>query len=109
MDVTVVNNTEASRYEAYVGVELAGFSEYRIRPDAVVFIHTEVDDAFEGKGVGSQLARGALDDVREQGQKVVPLCPFIAAYIRRHEDYHDLIAENYRREFDDATAEAYEP
>lgn len=104
MDVRVVNNAEASRYEAYVGPELAGFSEYRIRPDVIVFTHTEVDDAFEGKGVGSALAKGALEDVRAHGGQIVPLCPFIAAYIRRHPDFHDLIAEHYRREFDAATA-----
>jgi uncharacterized protein len=105
MDVKVVNNAEASRYEAYVGVELAGFANYRIRPDAIVFTHTEVDDAFEGKGVGSALVRGALDDVRAQGASIVPLCPFFAAFIRRHPEFRDLISENYRREFDAATAQ----
>ncbi len=104
MDVHVVNNAEASRYEAYIGVELAGFSDYRIRPDVIVFTHTEVDDAFEGKGVGSALARGALEDVRAHGGQIVPLCPFIAAYIRRHEEFRDLIAEQYRKDFDAATA-----
>jgi uncharacterized protein len=105
MDVRVVNNVEASRYEAYVGVELAGFSKYRIRPDVLVFTHTEVDDAFEGKGVGSALARGALDDVRAHGGAIVPLCPFIAGYIARHDEYRDLIAEQYRRDFDAAMAD----
>jgi predicted GNAT family acetyltransferase len=105
MDVRVVNNTEASRYEAYVGPELAGFSEYRVRPDAIVFTHTEIDDAFEGKGVGTAVARGALEDVRAHGDVIVPLCPFIAAFIRRHEEFHDLVAARYRREFDAATAE----
>jgi uncharacterized protein len=105
MDVRVVNNREVSRYEAYVGVELAGFSVYRIRPDAIVFTHTEIDDAFEGKGVGTALIRGALDDVRAQGASIVPLCPFVAAFIRRHDEFRDLISENYRREFDAATAE----
>jgi hypothetical protein len=105
MDVRVVDNPEAGRYEAYVGLELAGFSDYRIRPDAIVFTHTEVDDAFEGKGVGSALARGVLDDVRAKGAAIVPLCPFIAGFIHRHPEYHDLIAERYRPEFDAATAE----
>jgi predicted GNAT family acetyltransferase len=106
MDVTVVNNAAASRYEAMVGVEVAGFTEYRIRPDSIVFTHTEVDDAFEGRGVGTALARAALDDIRAQGAKIVPLCPFTAAFIRRHPEYRDLIAEQYRREFDAATAES---
>ena len=103
MDVKVINNAEASRYEAFVGVELAGFSEYRVRPDAIVITHTEVDDAFEGKGVGSALARGALSDIRAHGGKVIPICPFTAAFIRRHAEYLDLIAERYRPEFDAAT------
>lgn len=103
MDVRVVKNAEASRYEAYVGIELAGFATYVVRPDVIVFTHTEVDDAFEGKGVGSKLAYGALTDVRAHGQTIVPLCPFIAAYIRRHEEFRDLIAEHYRRDFDAAT------
>jgi predicted GNAT family acetyltransferase len=105
MDVRVVDNAEASRYEAWVGVELAGFSEYRVRPDAIVFTHTEVDDAFEGKGVGSALAKGALEDVRARGASIVPLCPFIAAYIRRHGEFRDLIAEHYRKDFDAAVAD----
>lgn len=103
MDVRVVNNVEASRYEAYVGVELAGFAAYVVRPDVIVFTHTEIDDAFEGKGVGSALVRGALEDVRANGHSIVPLCPFIASYIRRHEEFYDLIAEHYRSHFDAAT------
>jgi len=105
MDVRVVNNVEASRYEAYVGVELAGFSDYRIRPDVIVFTHTEVYDAFEGKGVGSALAKGTLEDVRAHGGTIVPLCPFLAAYIRRHDEFRDLVAEYYRRDFDAAVAD----
>jgi uncharacterized protein len=91
MDVRVVNNVEASRYEAYVGVELAGFSKYRIRPDVLVFTHTEVDDAFEGKGVASSMTRQVLDRIREdKGLKVTVLCPFVNAWLRRHPDYQDL-------------------
>jgi uncharacterized protein len=105
INIDVVHKPEAGRYEARIGVELAGFAAYKLRPDAVVFTHTEVDDAFEGKGVGSALARAALEDVREHGGRIVPLCPFIAGYIRRHPEFHDLIAEHYRREFDAATAD----
>jgi len=104
VDVKVIDNPEASRYEAYVGVELAGFAAYSVRPDAIVFTHTEVDDAFEGKGVGSALARGALTDVRHRQAAIVPLCPFIASFIRKHPEFADLIAEQYRDEFDAATA-----
>ena len=69
----------------------AGFAAYQVNGDIVTFTHTEVDDRFEGHGVGSRLARAALDDVREQGKQVRPLCPFIARYIREHDEYADLV------------------
>lgn len=80
-----------SRYEVTVDGELAGFAQYRMFQGARVFTHTEVSDAYEGRGVGSALAQGALDDVRARGLKLVPQCPFIAEYIRRHDEYADLI------------------
>lgn len=80
-----------SRYEVTVDGELAGFAEYRPIEGARVFTHTEVLDAYEGKGVGSALARGALDDVRFRGDRLVALCPFIAAFIERHAEYTDLV------------------
>ena len=58
----------------------------------MVFTHTEVDPSFEGQGVGSALARGALDDVRSRGLHIIAMCPFISAYVRRHPEYADLIA-----------------
>jgi predicted GNAT family acetyltransferase len=91
VNVEIVDVPEAGRYEARTDGRLAGFVEYRRRPDAVVLVHTEVADEFEGKGVGSALARGVLDDLRAHGATVVPSCPFIAAYIRRHPDYLDLV------------------
>ena len=91
-DVDVRNNPEQNRYEAWLDGELAGFAEYGLRDHAIVFTHTEVGDRFEGKGVGSSLARGALDDVRAQGDRdVVPLCPFIRGWIEKHPDYLDLV------------------
>ena len=57
-----------------------------------MFTHTEIDPAFEGHGVGSALAKAALDDVRAKGLKAVPLCPFIRTWIDRHPDYEDLVA-----------------
>jgi predicted GNAT family acetyltransferase len=89
MSVDVTNNTELSRYEARVDGELAGFSTYTLRGSDIVFTHTEVH--LEGKGVGGTLVREALDDVRRNGTlKVVPLCPFVKAYIEKHPEYADL-------------------
>ena len=90
--VTIRDNPERHRFEAVdeSGV-VAGFAAYRRSEDAVVLTHTEVDDAFEGHGVGSRLARGALDALREEGIRVVPSCPFISAYIQDHQEYADLV------------------
>ena len=82
--VRIARNEEAHRYELFVGDELAGFAEYRLRPGRIVFIHTVVDGAFEGQGLGSRLARHVLDDAVARGERIVPLCPFIAAYLRTH-------------------------
>lgn len=92
-DIVVTDNPQEHRYEAHVDGVLAGFVVYRFKGEHLVMVHTEVDDAFEGKGVGGALARGALDDVRAKGRHdVVALCPFIAAWIERHPDYQDLVA-----------------
>jgi len=91
-EVETRNNESENRYEAYVDGELAGEAYYELDDKRIVFTHTEVDDAFEGHGVGSALARFALDDVRAQGtRRVVPRCPFIKAWIDKHPDYDDLV------------------
>jgi uncharacterized protein len=91
-DVVVTDNPEQTRYEARVGDELAGIAEYHLTKASIVFTHTEVFDAFEGHGVGSALARHALDDVRAKGGRdVVPVCPFIHGFIDDHPEYADLV------------------
>ena len=91
-DVQVTNNEAEKRYEARVDGRLAGSAYYDTADDLIVFTHTEVDDDYEGQGVGSTLARAALDDVRADGRrKVVPRCPFIKGWIDRHPDYADLV------------------
>lgn len=88
----VTNNTEANRYEIRVDGTLAGFAEYMLSNGLITFTHTEIEPAFEGKGVGSTLVKEALDDVRAVGERrVLPLCPFVKAYILRHPDYKDLL------------------
>lgn len=91
-DVEVKNNPAENRYEAWLDGKLAGMAVYGLSEHAIVFLHTEVGDEFEGHGVGSALARGALDDVRADGTRdVVPLCPFIKSWIAKHPDYQDLV------------------
>ena len=86
------HNAAERRYEARIDGALAGFAEYQLTDELIVFTHTEVEPAFEGKGVGRALARYALDDVRTTGtRKVLPLCPFIKGWIGNHPDYVDLV------------------
>jgi predicted GNAT family acetyltransferase len=90
-DATVVDNPAELRYELRVRGELAGLIRYRTEPGVVVLVHTEVFPSAEGRGLGSHLVGGALDDLRARGLRVVPLCPFAAAYVRRHPAYADLV------------------
>lgn len=92
MAVEISLNESESRYEARVEGALAGFAEFEIDGDRIVFTHTEVADRCESEGVGSSLARFALDEVRARGRlRVVPRCPFIKAWIERHPEYDDLV------------------
>lgn len=92
MSVLVEDNPARRRFEILVDGSLAGFATYELRQETVVFIHTEVDPGFQDMGVGSALARGALDQVRERGDRVVAQCPFVAAYIDKHPEYAGLLA-----------------
>ena len=86
----VEDNEAANRYEARIDGELAGYAAYIPAQGMLVFSHTEVEPVHEGQGIGSALARAALDDVRAKGLKVMPLCPFIHAWMANHPDYTDL-------------------
>ncbi|MFF1796022.1 GNAT family N-acetyltransferase [Kitasatospora sp. NPDC058263] len=97
MTVTVHDAEAENRFEARVDGAPAGFAEY-IRSDRlVVYPHTVVEPAFEGQGIGSALARAALDDARERGLAVLATCPFIKGWMLRHPEYTDLAYENRSR------------
>ncbi len=87
----VHNNTGKHRYELTVEGHLAA-TYYEIANGIITFVHTEVPDALAGRGVGSKLVKGALDQVRADGLKVVAQCPFVKAYIGKHAEYADLLA-----------------
>jgi predicted GNAT family acetyltransferase len=95
MNITVKDNPDRSRYEAILADNgentVAGFADYKTQDRLIVLTHTEVDPAFEGHGIGSMLVRRALDDVRGQGRRAVPVCPFVRGWIDRHPDYADLV------------------
>lgn len=90
-EVTVVDNKERKRYEARLGGALAGVLAYSVEDGVAVMPHTVVEPQFEGRGIGGQLARAALDDARERGLKVAPRCWFVAAYIEKNPEYADLV------------------
>jgi predicted GNAT family acetyltransferase len=96
LDVVVTNNKSALRYEAHIDGELAGLTTYLLHANRVVFTHAEVYPQWEGKGVASALARGALDDVIAQGKLITPLCPFIVHYVRDHQSYLEYVDPDHR-------------
>jgi uncharacterized protein len=100
MAALVQDNPDQSRYEVYDDGELAGFAQYTRSERVITLTHTEVDDRFEGQGLGSALARGVLDEARRDGLAVLPYCPFMASYIRGHADeYVDLVPDDRRETF----------
>jgi predicted GNAT family acetyltransferase len=89
--IQVVHLPEKHRYELRDGGKAIGAAHYRREPGRVVLTHTKVNDAYAGQGLGAVLARAALADVRASGLRIVPVCPFVAAYLRRHREYDDLV------------------
>ncbi|WP_402463163.1 GNAT family N-acetyltransferase [Isoptericola aurantiacus] len=97
LPVTVRDDTGRHVFLALVddgdgGTVEAGGAYYRAEDGTVTFTHTEVSPEFEGRGVGSALVAGALQQVRADGDRVVAQCPFVEAYLARHPEYQDLIA-----------------
>lgn len=90
----VVNDTQASRFIARLNGEMAVL-DYQFKTPVMIFTHIEVPRARRGAGLGGQVTRAALEEAREKGYKVVPLCPFVASYMRRHREFADLVPERY--------------
>jgi uncharacterized protein len=97
--ITVKDNAEAERFEIAVEGEVAGFAQYRRRPELIAFVHTEVEPRFSGQGLASRLISASLDSARAEGLAVLPFCPFVNAYIERHPEYADLVPEAFRTKF----------
>jgi uncharacterized protein len=90
----VADNPQASRYELWLGATRAGLLQYQAEPGVVVLVHTQIDPAVAGQGLGERLVAGALADLRARGLRLVPLCPFVGAYLGRHPDQADLVADD---------------
>jgi predicted GNAT family acetyltransferase len=87
----VRDNHERNRYEILVDGALAGFVQYNMRAGRLILVHTEIDDAFSGRGLGTALVSGMLDDIRIRGVHIVHVCTFVESFIERHPEYDDLV------------------
>ena len=95
-----MDRPEQHRFEILADGKVAGFADYQLRGESIMFTHTEVDEAYEGKGLGSVLVRHALDSARERGLGVLPLCPFVRSWIARHPDHLALVPESARAKYE---------
>jgi uncharacterized protein len=99
MATEVIHRPGEQRWEVVVDGEVAGHARYRRSKGRIAFMHTEVDPAREGEGLGSRLVRDALDEVRRDGLEVLPFCPFVKGWIASHPDYLDLVPAEERPRF----------
>ena len=99
MSTEITDDPEQERYEIRVDGALAGYAEYRGHTEVRALTHTEIDPDFEGRGLGGELVRHALDDLRERGLHLIPICPFVTAFLPRHPEYLDLVEPQIRRSF----------
>lgn len=97
--LTVRDNPERHRFEIDLGDGSFAIAEYTLPAGKIMFTHTEVPEAHEGQGLGTKLIRFALDAARERGLKVIPICPFFAAYMQEHAEVQDLLDTAWRKKF----------
>jgi predicted GNAT family acetyltransferase len=93
------DNPERHRFEVDLGDGGVAIAEYTLPSGKMMFTHTEVPPEHEGKGIGSALIRHALDEARKRQLKVIPICPFFAAYMRNHAEVQDLLDSAWRKKF----------
>ncbi len=91
VEPTIVDVEAEQRYEARIEGDLAGFLDYVVKRGRIALIHTEVLEAFRGKGLAEQMARFALDDARRRGLQVIAICPYVRDYVERHPETRDIV------------------
>lgn len=96
---TVSDASGRKRFEIAVGETVLGYVEYRRRPGVISLLHTEIDSAHNGEGLGTLLVKGALDTARAEGLAVQPYCPFVQGFIARHREYLNLVPVERRADF----------
>ncbi|GAA2056151.1 GNAT family N-acetyltransferase [Williamsia deligens] len=89
--VDVVDAPDRQRFEIVLDGAVVGFAHYRDHAGRRIFFHTEVDEAFGGRGLGTVLVRASLDAMRAAGTRVVPVCPLFKAFVEKHDDYADIV------------------
>jgi len=87
----VVHNPEKKRFEIQIGDQIA-MVKYVMGSKEIIFTHTEVPEAFEGRGIAGKMAKSAIEYAKEHGLRIRPMCPYIAEYIKRHPEYHSITA-----------------
>ena len=97
--LALTDNPEESRYEMRVQGELAGFVTYQRHGQSISLLHTEIEPAFQGERLATHLARFSLDDARKRDLAVLPFCPYVSSWIKKHPEYTDLVPVGRRAEF----------
>jgi predicted GNAT family acetyltransferase len=97
--IEVADAPDRKRYEISVDGRVVGFSEYRARPGLIAFVHTEVEEQMQGRGLAGNLIRFALEDARRRDLEVLPFCPFVRSFIEHHRDFVQLVPQEYRERF----------
>lgn len=95
MEITITENTEKKRFETEVEGRTA-LIDYKKAENKIYLTHTEVPSELEGKGIASSMVKQVLQRIKDEGLELVPLCPFVASYIKRHPEWKEILAKGYR-------------
>jgi predicted GNAT family acetyltransferase len=98
-DTTVQEIPEQHRYVIRLGGEQVGLLDYQLDGETMALLHAETDPAHSGQGLAGVLTQAVLDDARERGRSVLPFCPYVSSWIRKHPDYTDLVPPRQREQF----------